>query len=220
MCAGKNGASAHELHRALGITYRAAWFMARRIRYALAHESFNAPLSGTVEADETYIGGKAKGMRGRGAANKTPVVTLVERGDEARSQAMKRVTGENIKKVLSEQVDPGATLMTDELQVYTEPGKGFAKHETVAHGRGEYSRGEAHVNTAEGFFSQLKRSIDGTSHHASERHLPRYLAEFDCRYNSRKMRDGERMKQAIRRTTGKRLRYAATVSKEDERPTS
>ena len=98
--------------------------------------------------------------------------------------------------------------MTDELNVYREAGKEFASHETVEHGKGEYARGQAHINnTAEGYFSQLKRSIDGTHHHVSAHHLHRYLGEFDYRYNTRKVTDSERTQQAIRMTTGKRLMY-------------
>jgi transposase-like protein len=164
-------------------------------------------LSGIVEADETYIGGKARGKRGRGAANKTPVVTLVERNGEARSQVMEHVTGKNIKATLEAQVSKDAQLMTDELNVYTEAGKSFASHETVEHGKGEYVRGKAHINTAEGYFSQLKRSIDGTHHHVSAHHLHRYLGEFDYRYNTRKITDSERTQTAIQMTTGKRLMY-------------
>ena len=196
-----------ELHRTLGVTHKTAWFMAHRIRYAMARPPLVDKLTGTVEADETYIGGKATGKRGRGAANKTPVVTLVERDGEARSQVMKSVTGYNVREVLQGHMDPDATLYTDELNVYTKPGKEFAAHETVAHGKKEYSRGEVHINTAEGYFSQLKRSIDGTHHHVSERHLDRYLAEFDYRYTTRKMKDGERTELAIRKATGKRLLY-------------
>lgn len=207
MCSGKNGVSAHELHRMLGIAYRSAWFMAHRIRYAMERPPLVDKLQGTVEADETYVGGRAHGKRGRGAANKVPVVTLVERDGEARSQAMKHVTGENIKEVLQENVEPTARLMTDGYQVYTAAGKEFASHETVNHGAGEYVRGDVHVNKAENYFSQLKRSIDGTYHHVSERHLPRYLSEFDYRYNRRKVSDGERSEEAIRRVAGKRLRY-------------
>lgn len=177
----KNGTAAYELHRTLGITPRSAWFMAHRIRLAMAREPLVDMLRGTVEADETYIGGKAHGKRGRGAANKTPVFTLVERGGEVRSQVMHRITGENVRAVMHEHIDRSATLNTDSYAVYRKPGQDFAAHETVDHGAGEYVRGDAHVNTAEGYFSQLKRSIDGTHHHVSERHLDRYLAEFDYR---------------------------------------
>ena len=126
---------------------------------------------------------------------------------------MRTVTGKNVKKVLQENVDPQATLNTDEYQIYTEPGKGFAKHEVVSHGKGEYVRGSAYTNTAEGFFSQLKRSIDGTFHHVSAQHLHRYLAEFDYRYNTRKWKDGERTVKAIQMAGGKRLVYRDPVGK-------
>ena len=218
--AGKNGVSALELSRTLGIGYRAAWFMAHRIRYAMApqpseQEQPPTRLQGVVEADETYIGGRARGKRGRGAANKTPVVTLVERNGEARSQVVTNVTGENVRAILQRHVEADATLMTDGYQIYRQPGQAFAAHHTVDHGAGEYARtvgeGEtavrAHINTAEGYFSQLKRSLDGTHHHVSEKHLPRYLAEFDYRYSTRKIKDGERTVRTIRQVAGKRLRY-------------
>ena len=163
-----------------------------------------------MEADETYVGGKAKGKRGRGAANKTPVVSLVERGGKVHSRVVTNVTGKNVKDVLQANVSPDATLMTDSYQVYAEPGKDFAAHETVDHGKGEYARGDAHTNTVEGFFSQLKRSLDGTHHHVSAKHLHRYVGEFDFRYNSHKVTDGERTVTAIQKTAGKRLRYRDT----------
>jgi len=98
-------------------------------------------------------------------------------------------------------------------RTYTEPGRDFASHEIVNHGAGEYVRGDVYTNTAEGYFSQLKRSIDGTHHHVSERHLGRYLGEFDFRYNTRKMKDGERTKQAIEQTAGRRLTYREPTEK-------
>lgn len=208
MCSYKDGISANELHRTLGITYRAAWFMAHRIRFAMARPPDQPKLQGTVEADEIYIGGKVRGRRGRGAANKVPVVTLVERNGEARSRAMKNVTDKTVREVLRENVRQDTTLMSDQYEVYTKPGSEFAKHETVDPTKGEYVRGDVHTNTAQGYFSHLKGSIDDTYHHVSEQHLDRYLGEYDYRYSMRKAKDGDRMAQAIFQTTGKRLMYA------------
>jgi transposase-like protein len=187
--------------------------MAHRIRYAMARPPLSDMLTGIVETDETYVGGKAHGKRGRGAANKTPVVTLVQRGGEAHSQVMKKVTGKNIKETLTAQVSRETRMMTDSYSVYEGLEKTFASHETVDHGKGEYVRGDVHVNTAEGYFSQLKRSIDGTYHHVSEGHLDKYLAEFDYRYNTRKIDDGNRTVQAIQMTKGKRLMYQQPITK-------
>jgi transposase-like protein len=222
MCSNKNGVAAWELHRKLGISQKAAWFMLHRIRYAMGLPEDAPKLEGIVEADETYFGGAAKNMHkadrerritGRGGVDKVPVVTLVARGGEARSQVVRPVTGENIGKVLHEHVARSAKLMTDTSTVYTTVGKAFASHETVDHGKGEYVQynndggPHAYSNTAEGYFSQLKRSVDGTHHHVSEYHLSRYLAEFDFRYTTRKMTDAQRAALAIQRTAGKRLTY-------------
>jgi transposase-like protein len=175
--------------------------------------SNNAKLKGIIEADETYVGGKEKGKRGRPGkeSKKTPVVSLVERGGRVRSQVTTNVTGDTLGGLLTEHADPESRLMTDTFAAYKQPGKAFASHETVDHGKDEYVRGDVYTNTVEGYFSQLKRSIDGTHHSVSERHLPRYLGEFDYRYNTRKMKDGERTEQAIQQTAGKRLRYKSPV---------
>lgn len=216
MCASKNGVAALELSRTLGLNYRTAWFMEHRIRYVLARPDGADLLAGAVEADETYLGGRHPGKRGRGALGKTPVVSLVERSGEVRSQIMPDVTGANIGRVLREQVDAQATLYTDTLPVYRKPGKAFAAHETVNHAKDEFAKdtphGRAHINTAEGYFSQLKRSIDGTHHHVSAKHLHRYVSEFDYRYNMRKVKDGERTVRAIRQAAGKRLQYQQAVT--------
>ncbi|MEX0825433.1 MAG: IS1595 family transposase [Acidimicrobiia bacterium] len=210
MSAGKNGVSAHELSRQLGITVKSAWFMSHRIREAMKLDPLAGMLSGTIEADETYIGGKRRGS-GRGrpgtASHKTAVSTLVSRDGEARSQVMERVTGDDLGKVLSSNVTPDSTLMTDEFSAYRKPGQMFAGHETVNHAHGEYARGRVTTNTVEGYFSQLKRSIDGTHHHVTRHHLPRYLANFDYLYSTRKLTDGERTWRTIRQAGGRRLKY-------------
>jgi transposase-like protein len=219
LCSSKKGMSAHQLHRMLGLTYKSAWFMAHRIRYAMEQPPFAKPLEGVVEADETYVGGKERNRKrqdkqkrtGRGT-NKTPVVVLVERGGEARSFRMANVTGFEIKGAIRRNVARESRLMTDAFASYRGLGKEFASHEYVSHGDGEYVRGDVHTNTAENYFSILKRGIDGTYHHISEAHLPRYLAEFDFRYNNRiglGVDDAERTRKALAGVVGKRLTYQA-----------
>ncbi len=208
MCSGKNGVAAHELHRQLGITYKSAWFLAHRIRYAMARSPLADRLTGTIEADEAYLGGRGK-RRGRPGADspKTPVFSLVQRDGEVRSTVVANVTGATLGQILKENVDPSATLHTDEYAVYKQPGRGFAAHQTVTHKKGEYVRGDVTTNRVEGYFSQLKRSIDGTHHRVSREHLHRYLSEFDFRYNTRKVTDGERTTRMIQQSAGKRLTY-------------
>jgi transposase-like protein len=214
MCSGKNGVAAHELHRDLEITYKSAWFMAHRIRYAMSRPPLVGKLSGIIEADETYFGGKPRykapnrqEAARRREAKKIPVVSLVERGGEVRSQVMQRVDGSNIREMLAEHIDPSSRLMTDESRLYPQAGKMFASHETVNHREAEYARGDVTTNHVEGYFSQLKRSIDGTHHHVSARHLHRYVSEFDLRFNTRGIEDGPRMTQVIRQAEGKRMMY-------------
>ncbi len=216
ICSSKKGMSAHQLHRMLDITYKSAWFMAHRIRYAMTQEPLFSKLSGTVEADETYVGGKSKNMhksvreqkiKGRGAVGKAPVVTLVERDGRVKSQYMESVTGENLKKALTECVEADACINTDESPSYSFAKDSFSEHKAVNHKKGEYVRGDAHVNTAESVHALLKRGIIGTFHHVSKKHLHRYLNEFDFRFNTRKITDGERTLEAIKGFEGKRLMY-------------
>jgi transposase-like protein len=228
LCSSKKGMSAHQLHRMLGITYKSAWFMAHRIRYAMEQPPFQRQLTGTVEVDETYVGGKVRRsnkrqyksldpMRpdkrlthtGRGS-DKTPVVSLVERGGEVRSFRIANVTGETLGSAIRHHVAREAHLRTDSFPSYTRVGFEYASHETVNH-MDEYVRGDVHTNTAENYFSILKRGINGVYHHVSEAHLPRYLAEFDFRYNNRAangVTDAERTRRALVGTEGKRLRFA------------
>lgn len=207
----KKGMSAHQLHRNLGISYKAAWFMAHRLRYAMSNGPLSELMSGTVEIDETYIGGKRKGSRGGRPGQyddvKTPVVALVERGTgRVHVKPMQRVTAENLGKVLRENVRPGAKVMTDEFRVYKTATEGF-EHDTVRHGRGEYVRGEAHTNTVEGFFGLLKKGVNGVYHHVSRGHLERYCDEFAFRYQHRKTSDGQRANLLVKGAEGKRLTY-------------
>ncbi len=208
ICSSKKGISSLQLQRNLELgSYRTALFMTHRIRYALKDPSFNDKLSGTVEADETYVGGKIRGHGHHFMGNKVPVVSLLERGGRVRSQVMKHVTGKNLKEVLKANVTPSATIMTDELPAYRKAAKGFASHQSVNHSAREYVRGLAHTQSVDGFFSLLKRGVVGTFHHISEQHLPLYLAEFDHRHNCRAMTDGERTVNGLQKVEGKRLTY-------------
>jgi transposase-like protein len=219
MCASKKGMSAHQMHRMLGLGYRAAWFMCHRIRYAMNAGGTIAPkMSGTIEADETYVGGKTKGLGCYVARKrKAPVVTLVERGGRARSFYVPEVSGKNLKPIVKEFIEQGASLMTDDTSLYSQMRDHFGSHDVVKHSLGEYSRREGakivHTNTVEGYFSILKRGVMGTFHHVSKQHLGRYLDEFDFRYNARDTTDGERAELAIAGVKGKRLMYRDSLVK-------
>ena len=209
LCSSKKGMSAHQLHRMLGVTYKSAWFMAHRIRYAMAHLNLSM-MTGTVEVDETYVGGKQRGKIGM-KSNKAPVVALVERGGNVRSFHQEMVTAKTLKQVVRENVGKEAHIMTDDFPAYRGLGKEFHRHSTIRHKWGVYARKEGDTlistNTIEGYFSILKRGINGVYHHVGKQHLHRYLSEFDFRYNSRGMQDGERSLLAIRKVAGKRLTY-------------
>ena len=211
LCSSKKGMSAHQLHRMLGVTYKTAWFIFHRVREAMKDPAFTSRLTGTVEVDETYFGGKKHRQgRGRGTQGKTPVVTLVERDGRARSFRVANVTAKELGAVVRQHVDTSARLMTDEWLAYRKVGKEYADHQKVAHSMGEYVRGDAHTNTVEGYFGNLKRGVNGVYHHVSRAHLDRYLAEFDFRYNSRHVNDSRRTVTALAGAEGKRLKYRET----------
>ena len=188
-------------------SYRTVWLMLHEIRYAMKDSIVVERMTGTVEVDETYLGARRKrgSKRGRPGpdSHKALVVSLVQRGGKVRSIHMPRVTSRNLKAALSKHVDSSAILMTDEFPIYRKPGREFTGHQTVNHGAEEYARGDAHVNTAEGFFSLLKRGINGVYHHVGKQHLNQYLGEFDFRYNTRTLTDGGRTIEGIRKTEGK-----------------
>jgi len=209
MCSHKKGVSALQLQRNLGLkSYKAAWHLAHRIRFAMQEQPLASALKGTVEVDETYIGGKAHGKRGRGAANKTVVLALVERDGRIRSKPVKTISARELKGAIRDNVDKTARIMTDELPSYRGIGKDFkGGHKTVNHGLGEYARGPVNVNSAESYFALLKRGIHGTFHHVSKKHLARYCDEFSFRWSQRKTTDGERTVAAIQGSEGKRLMY-------------
>jgi transposase-like protein len=214
----KKGMSAHQIHRNLGISYKAAWFMMHRLRYAMKPGQPLADLmTGIVEIDETYIGARRKrgSKRGRPGPDspKTPVVALVERGGRVRAFPMPRVTADNLETAIKTNVHQNATMMTDDFQPYrTLSKRTYRKHHSVNHTNDEFARGNVHVNSAEGFFSLLKRGITGTFHHVSRGHLGRYCDEFAFRYENRKVSDGERANMLVAGAEGKRLTYKQPAS--------
>jgi transposase-like protein len=213
LASSKKGISAHQLHRNLGISYKGAWFMAMRLRHAAAQGPLGQLMQGVVEVDETYIGARRKRGTQKGTptpdSHKTPVVALVERGTgRVRAFPMVRVNANNLGKAIEANMAYHATLMTDEHPSYKSVAADTdRKHLTVNHGKDEYVRGEAHTNTVEGFFSLLKRGINGTFHHVSRGHLSRYCDEFAFRYENRKTTDGARAELLVKGAEGKRLTY-------------
>lgn len=212
LCSSKKGISAHQLHRTLGVTYKTAWFLAHRIRFAMADQGggLMGEGGGTVEADETYIGRKPGRKVRAGHGHKETVFSLVERGGNVRSTHITGKVFAGVKRALKGNVSGEAVLMTDDARMYRKIAKQFADHQAVNHSRGEYVRGEAHTNTVEGVFSIFKRGMIGTYQHCGSQHLHRYLAEFDFRYNHRaalEIDDNARLVNALKAIEGKRLTY-------------
>ncbi len=221
-CSSKKGVSALQISRECNITYKSALFLMHRIRYAMAAPNAGQKLTGIVEADEAYVGGKPRYTQkriiggpklktGRGT-KKTPVMGLVERGGNLRMRVLPEVTGKTLRGVLEQNIDLAARVVTDELPVYKGLCKGFAGgHGVVNHTYREYVRGKDTTNTIESCFALLKRGIYGTFHAVSKKHLHRYVDEFAFRWNTRKVNDGVRIKLAIQKTEGKRLLYRKPI---------
>ena len=217
LCSSKKGISGHQLARMLGVTYKTAWFLSHRIREAMREGGLMPPMGGNggaVEVDETYIGRlKGQPKRRGGGTHKNTVLTLVERGGRARSFHVDGATIAQIAPIIRENISREARLMTDEANVYKKVGKEFASHDTVNHSAKEYGRGEVTTNTVEGFYSIFKRGMKGVYQRASEKHLHRYLAEFDFRYSNRValgIDDVQRAELALLGVVGKRLKYQTT----------
>lgn len=212
MCSSKKGISSHQLMRMLDVQYKTAWFMTHRIREAMKDGSL-PPLGGegvTVEIDETFIGRKKGREVRRGYAHKHAVMTLVQRGGSARSFHVDGTKASDLLPIIKEHVAPGTHVMTDEAGQYAHLKKHFAAHDFVRHGAEEYGRGTVHTNTVEGFYSVFKRGMKGVYQHCAEKHLHRYVAEFDFRYNNRirlGVDDSARAVSALRGIMGKRLKY-------------
>ena len=220
ICASKKGVSALQLQRQLGLgSYQTAWHMAHRVRHAMRTEPLASMLSGTVEVDETYVGGKPrkgsgiKSKAGRGT-KKTPVIVLVERDGRVRSHRIESVSGKTLKGAIRDNVDRSATIMTDDWRAYGGIGKEFeGGHHVIRHSAGEYSRDGVNTNTAESYFALLKRGVMGAFHHISKQHLDRYCDEFTFRWDYRKVTDSERTVVALKMTEGKRLMYSQPVTR-------
>lgn len=207
----KNGISSYEIGRALGVTQKSAWFMGHRVRHALRVGSFDK-LDGDVEADETFIGGKAGKMHKarralalsakRGPAGKAIVAGVVERGGEVRAEVLPAVSS----RLVREHVEPGSNVYTDESRVYDNLGDGY-RHATVNHSEGQYVDGPAHTQNIDNFWSLFKRCLKGTHVSVEPEHLQRYVDEEAYRYNERKGKDAGRFTAATGRVDGKRITY-------------
>jgi transposase-like protein len=226
MSSSKKGISAHQLHRALNVDYKTAWFMCHRIRLAMEDGSMtgSGPLGGEgkiVEADETYFGKPETAhvspqrknrpyLKGNKVRNSRAIVALVERGGNLRSFHVAVADKDTVSRIVTENVKRETRLHTDESRLYFGADQHFASHETVKHSVGEYVRGDIHTNTIEGAFSIFKRGMKGIYQHCKEKHLHRYLAEFDFRYNHRAglgCSDIDRTIAAVKGVEGKRLTY-------------
>ena len=213
MATSKKGVAALEIMRHCQITYKSALFLLHRIRFAMKPvRGEMAKLNGIVECDETYVGGKPRPGTGphrvgRGT-KKQPVFGMVERGGNIRRRVIADISAKTLRAAMDEYVDKGATIMTDEFPVYKNVAKGFAGgHHVVHHGHKVYSAGGVSTNTAESSFAILKRGLMGIYHAVSREHLHRYINEFDFRWNTRKMCDGDRTVAAVQGAVGKRLPY-------------
>jgi transposase-like protein len=219
LCVSKKGISSNQLSRTLGVTLQTAWFMGHRLREAM-RSGVLAPMGGegaAVEIDETYIGRKP-GVEARAGwvRHKFAVLTLVERGGTARSFHIDEATKENIVPIVRDNIARESHVMTDEARRYERLGGEFAAHGAVDHSRKEYgytdrqTGAKVNTNTVEGYYSIFKRGMKGVYQHCSEKHLHRYLAEFDFRYNNRVrlgVNDSGRTENALRGIVGKRLTY-------------
>ncbi|MEQ8194226.1 MAG: IS1595 family transposase [Rhodospirillales bacterium] len=227
MAASKKGISANQLHRTLGVTLKTAWFMSHRIREAMRSGDLS-PLGGEgqiVEADETYYGNReerkiSEQRRGRpykkkgGLSMKRAVLGLVERGGQVRTFHIAQATKVNVADLVTKNVDKESILYTDESRLYHGMKDHFKDHDFTTHSKNEYARGPVHSNTIENYFSVFKRGMKGTYQHCAEKHLHRYLAEFDFRYNKRvglEVTDEQRADYILDGIVGKRLTYETTL---------
>ena len=215
----KKGIASTTLARDLDVTQKTAWFMLHRLRHAALTKSFNAPLDGTVEVDETFVGGKEKNKHARdrvggtqGGKGKAVVLGLLDRDGDLRAVHTTNLHGANVKGIIAEHVEPGSTIMTDDHVSFLGLSKTYV-HRAVNHSAGEYVRGDnIHTNSIESVWSLLKRQIIGIHHVVSKKHLSRYLDEMTWRFNRRQQREGERVDNLLSDTNGKRLTYKVLIA--------
>jgi transposase-like protein len=226
MCASKKGMSAHQIHREMEVTYKTAWFMCHRIREMMQNRD-HSPLTGVVEADETYVGGKPRGHMAHRAAKfnmaerirqakekKTAVLGIVERGGRVRTIAMPGISKKGVQAALDKNIDARkSALITDEHAFYYGIEKRLP-HGTIRH-NSEYVRGSVHTQTIESYWAILKRGVYGTFHHVDAGYLGQYLHEFEYRYNSRRISDAERFSALMTQTQGRVLWFCQTPQPEN-----
>jgi transposase-like protein len=211
LTAHRKGISSCQLARDIEVTQKTAWHMLHKIRYAIKTKSFNKPLNGIVEIDETFVGGKSHGMGGGYTQpNKTAVFGMLERKGEVRAQPVSRVCGDILKPIIRQNISPDATIMSDEFSGYRSLKNEFKNHEVVVHSKKEYVRGDVSTNNIEAFWSLMKRGIFGTYHKVDKKHLHQYTDEFMYRYNSRKIKDIERFHEFFNHCSG-RLTYQELI---------
>ena len=197
----KKGISSVQLSKYLGITQKSAWFMLHRIRYAVETKSFDKPLGGDIEMDETYVGGRRP--MDKKNDNKTPIVGAVERKGRIYTEVTQDASSTTLQRIIREHIAPDATLYTDDWRGYTRAHRLVSCHQSVNHSAKEWVNGMANTNSIESFWSHLKRGIDGIYIHVSAQHLQRYCDEYQYRFNTRGLSDGERFVDWFRHITGK-----------------